>query len=158
MNKVTAISDALTNHDNFFDLTSGLIHGSIDFVCDGELLEDLEACEKTFIGTRVQKQLMKKFNLPKGGLLDTEIAGHPVDVKFTLGRNWMIPPECVGHACILITADTNNLQYSLGVFEAHPENLTKGGNRDRKVSVSAAGKKNINWLCENHPLKRSKNV
>ena len=56
--------------------------------------EELEKTEKTYIGTRVEIELRALLRLRKGRL-DTVILGHDVDIKHTMGSNWMIPTEAV---------------------------------------------------------------
>lgn len=57
----------------------------------------------------------------------------------------MIPPEARDQWCLLMNMDWPN-SYSVGVLKAEAHNLTQGANRDGKVSVSKAGKQNIEWL------------
>lgn len=112
--------------------------------------EELEKTEKTYIGTRVEIELRALLNLTKGRL-DTVILGHDVDIKNTMGGNWMIPTEAVDHPCILIAADEARAVCYLGLFVARVEYLTAGQNKDAKKSLSAAGFANILWLLRDHP-------
>lgn len=66
--------------------------------------EELEKTEKTYIGTRVEIELRALLRLPKGRL-DTVILGQDVDIKHTMGGNWMIPTEALNCACLLVAAD-----------------------------------------------------
>lgn len=108
--------------------------------------DELEKTEKTYIGTRVEIMLRALFGVSKGNHLDTKIAGHEVDIKHTMGSNWMIPAEALDHVCMLVAADELSSLCYLGLIVARRENLTSGGNRDSKVSVSASGFGNIYWL------------
>lgn len=112
--------------------------------------EELEKTEKTYIGTRVEIELRAMLDLPKGKL-DTVILGHDVDIKNTMGNNWMIPTEAIDHPCILVAADETRARCYLGLFIARPEYLTAGQNKDAKKSVSAAGFANVLWLLRDHP-------
>ncbi len=112
--------------------------------------DELEKTEKTYIGTRVEIELRAMLNLPKGKL-DTLILGRDVDIKNTMGSNWMIPTEAVGHPCILVAADEVRALCYLGLFIARPDYLTQGQNKDAKKSVSATGFANILWLLLDHP-------
>lgn len=155
--------DALVSLDQgkeqFVTSVGGIIRDAIDFVLDGEqTLDELEACEKTFIGTKVEKRFLKRFNLPskrkndKATKLDTVIDGFDVDLKFTLHKNWMIPPEAVGHWCLLIQVDDRGNTFSLGVLRMDEDRLTNGGNRDGKRSVNKIGKQKIIWLAQHETL------
>lgn len=112
--------------------------------------DDLEKTEKTYIGTRVEIELRAMLGLPKGRL-DTLILGHDVDIKNTMGRNWMIPTEAVDHPCILVAADEVRATCYLGLIVARPEYLTQGQNKDAKKTISAPGFANIFWLLLHHP-------
>lgn len=112
--------------------------------------EELEKTEKTYIGTRVEIELRAMLRLPKGRL-DTLIQGQDVDIKNTMGNNWMIPTEAVGHPCILVAADEARALCYLGLIVAQPGYLTQGQNKDAKKSVSAEGFTNILWLLRDHP-------
>ncbi len=112
--------------------------------------DELEKTEKTYIGTRVEIELRAMLNLPKGKL-DTRILGCDVDIKNTMGSNWMIPTEAVDRPCILVAADEERAVCYLGLIVARLEYLTAGQNKDAKRSISAAGFSNILWLLREHP-------
>jgi hypothetical protein len=112
--------------------------------------EELEKTEKTYIGTRVEIELRAMLRLPKGKL-DTLILGRDVDIKNTMGSNWMIPTEAVDHPCILVAADEPRALCYLGLIVARPDYLTKGQNKDAKKSLSAVGFGHILWLLRDHP-------
>ncbi|MBM2295020.1 hypothetical protein JQX09_24135 [Sulfitobacter pseudonitzschiae] len=111
--------------------------------------EELEKTEKTYIGTRVEIELRAMLRLPRGKL-DTVVQGHDVDIKNTMGSNWMIPTEAIDHPCILVAADEVRAQCYLGLIVARPDYLTAGQNKDAKKSVSAQGFANILWLLRHH--------
>lgn len=95
-----------------------------------------------------------ELEVPRGVRLDLLIAGHEVDVKFTIGSNWMIPPEARDHVCLVTNYDPNSHEVSAGLIRATSENLTAGQNRDRKSSISKSGKKTIEWLIHRrHPTR-----
>ena len=112
--------------------------------------DELEKTEKTYIGTRVEIELRAMLRVPKGKL-DTVILGHDVDIKNTMGNNWMIPTEAVDHPCILVAADEARALCYLGLVVARLEYLTAGKNKDSKRSISALGFQNILWLLCAHP-------
>lgn len=112
--------------------------------------DELEKTEKTYIGTRVEIELRALLGLPRGRL-DTVILGHDVDIKHTMGRNWMIPTEAVDHPCILVAADEVRARCFMGLIVARPEYLTHGQNKDAKKTVSAQGFAHILWLLRDQP-------
>ncbi|MEP2717875.1 NaeI family type II restriction endonuclease [Pseudophaeobacter sp.] len=107
--------------------------------------EELEKTEKTYIGTRVEIELRALLRLPRGRL-DTEILGRDMDIKNTMGSNWMIPTEALDQPCLLVAADEARARCYLGLIIARPAYLTQGKNKDGKAAVSAAGFANILWL------------
>lgn len=116
-------------------------------------LSETEKTEKTYVGTKVEILIRDYLGFPKGlkGILDLEIKGRSVDVKNTVTGNWMIPNEAIGHPCLLIHENEMGSECSFGIFIAKSEYLTKGANRDGKVSVSKFGKQNIHWILFRHP-------
>ncbi|MCQ0092559.1 NaeI family type II restriction endonuclease [Roseovarius sp. M141] len=116
--------------------------------------DDLEKTEKTYIGTRVEIELRTLLSLSKGRL-DTVILGHDVDIKHTMGGNWMIPTEAIGHPCILMAADEARAICHLGLIVARRDYLTEGQNKDAKRTVSAAGFSDILWLLAQQPYPRN---
>lgn len=112
--------------------------------------EELEKTEKTYIGTRVEIELRALLGLRKGRL-DTEILGQDVDIKNTMGSNWMIPTEAVDQPCILVAADEARALCYLGLIVARPAYLTVGKNKDAKRSISAEGFRHILWLLKEQP-------
>lgn len=114
---------------------------------DGQWIP-LRKRKKTYIGTKVEILFKFDFELEKGGKLDTRIEGHEVDIKCTVLRDWMIPREAVDQLCLLVRIDDAKSKFWIGVIRASKEMLRKGENRDRKGSLSAEGKKSIQWLVE----------
>ncbi|MDG1068836.1 MAG: NaeI family type II restriction endonuclease [Sulfitobacter sp.] len=112
--------------------------------------EELEKTEKTYIGTRVEIDLRALLDLPKGRL-DCVIRGHDVDIKNTMGTNWMIPTEAMDAPCILVAADEERALCYLGLIVARPAYLTAGQNKDAKRTISASGFGHILWLLRDHP-------
>ena len=112
--------------------------------------EELEKTEKTYIGTRVEIELRALLRL-KRGRLDTEVLGRDVDIKNTMGSNWMIPTEAVDQVCMLVAADEVRALCYLGLIVARSDYLTAGQNKDAKRSISADGFQHILWLLSDHP-------
>ncbi|MGY9050294.1 MAG: NaeI family type II restriction endonuclease [Rhodobacterales bacterium] len=112
--------------------------------------DELEKTEKTYIGTRVEIELRALLRLSRGRL-DTVILGHDVDIKNTMGSNWMIPTEAVNHPCLLVAADESRAMCYLGLIVARPDYLTVGQNKDAKKSISANGFAHILWLLCHQP-------
>ncbi|GIX05027.1 MAG: hypothetical protein KatS3mg114_0896 [Planctomycetaceae bacterium] len=115
--------------------------------------DQLYKTEKTHCGTLVEINLQREFRFEDGSDMDYRIAGVDVDCKYsqTIG-GWMIPPESVGHICLLISADDKLAKWSLGVVRITASILNRGGNRDAKRSITAKGRRSIRWLFWNADL------
>lgn len=111
---------------------------------------DLEKTEKTYLGTKIEILMRAKLGYRKG-TLDFVILGHDVDMKFTIGNNWMIPKEAVGEICMVAAIDEPNSECFLGLVFAHPANLNAGDNRDAKKTLTAAAFQEIYWLINKAP-------
>lgn len=130
-----------------------LVRQAMDEVIDNprtgrKTIAELEKTEKTYIGTKVEIMLRNALGLKKGAKMDLMIEGEEVDVKFTLGNKWMIPQEAFGHLCLVVRGDETKGVYEAGLLRMTHNNLTKAENRDRKLCVSASGRKNIVWLAQ----------
>lgn len=162
LNLKEALFSLAVTPEEFLEQTGRIIYDATTYVLDGEeSLDELEGCEKTYIGTKVEKRFLKHWSLPvkkKGSThkLDTVVVDQDVDIKFSISAkgSWMIPPEARDQWCLLMNMDWPN-SYSIGVLKAEAHNLTQGANRDGKVSVSKVGKKNIEWLGRDVPLSGS---
>lgn len=136
---------------------SRAIRQAIDEVIDGSRTgryryEELEKQEKSYIGTRIEIVVRTKFELEREGKLDTVIAGHPVDFKWSAKGSWMIPREAVGELCLLLEGDESGGTFSVGLVRCDEELLRKGKNQDVKGQFSAAGQKRIRWLVKDGRL------
>ena len=110
------------------------------------LYEELQNTEKTYIGTCVEIDLRSELGFSRGKVQDLKIGGREVDIKFTGRKAWMMPPEAVGHICILISANEERASYSVGLIVARADYLTLGANRDAKKTISREGRGNIHWM------------
>jgi hypothetical protein len=129
-----------------------LIRQGLDEVIDGGRtgrwsLTQLESTEKTYIGTKMEILIRSEFELPRERPMDTVVAGHPVDIKWSANRSgWQIPTEAVGHICLLVSGDEKRATYEVGLVRCRPEHLNKGKNKDQKTTLSAIGREQIRWL------------
>lgn len=154
---------ALADVVNFFNakhdlcaIVGNALRKSFDEVIDGPRtgrysLDQLEKTEKTYIGTKVEIVLRTELGLGRGATMDNLICNHEVDTKFSVSAGWMIPKEAVGQICLLVESADEG-RFSIGLLRTTNDVLTTKGNQDGKRSVSAAGKKLITWLCNNHVM------
>lgn len=141
-----------------FELRAGqAIRRAFDEVIDGPRtgrwdIEQLEKTEKTYIGTKVEILLRAEFDLPRGEILDCNVSGVEVDIKFTIGANWTIPGEAIEHVCLLVRASDKQSRFSAGLLRTSLANLNLGRNRDGKTTINASGRQAVRWLVEDGSL------
>ncbi|MFD4135699.1 NaeI family type II restriction endonuclease [Streptomyces goshikiensis] len=116
------------------------------------LWSQLTKTEKTAFGITVAHRMQSEFSLANGQDLDFSLAGHEFDVKFTLGNNWMFPPELQGGLCLVVRADDRTGHWSLGLLRVTPDLMLTGSNRDGKRGLSAQGRAAIHWIHDGLPL------
>lgn len=147
-----SIRSKFNSDENLALAFHNLVRQSLDEVVDTartgrKSVAELEKTEKTYIGTKVEILTRALLKLSKGEKLDLLVGNTEVDVKFTVGNTWMIPMEAFGEICLLIYASEKKSEFGVGLLKMTPGNLTKAENRDKKLSVSSRGKKNILWLA-----------
>ena len=133
-----------------------LLRRAIDEVIDSArsnrfTLIEIEKTEKTYIGTKIEILLRNYLGMNKGKVLDLSIDGIEVDIKNTIGSNWTIPSEAMGHPCILLKAQETTSLCSFGIIVIRDEILNPGRNRDGKRTISQAGFAHVHWLLKDEP-------
>lgn len=133
-----------------------LIRKAIDEVIDAPrtnrfTLSEIEKTEKTYLGTKVEIILRAELGLAAGRILDASLAGVETDIKHTMGSNWTIPMEAVGHPCILIRENEQTALCSVGLIIVREAYLNPGKNRDSKRTFSNSGLSNVWWILRDHP-------
>jgi len=114
-------------------------------------LDEIEKTEKTYLGTKVEIRLRHLLQVEKGKRLDLLIDGVEVDVKNTIGKQWSIPPEAIGHPCLLIRFDERQALCSVGILVVRPHLLNAGRNRDAKGGISSQGRELARWILHDAP-------
>ncbi len=135
-----------------------VIRDTIDQLLNGEVTgrydwKTLFKTEKTHAGTVVEINLQREFKFKDGVNMDYQIQGVDVDCKYSQQfGGWMIPPEAVGHLCLLVWADDYTSRWSAGLLRIKGEWLNRGNNRDMKLTVKAEHRDKIAWLWHNSAL------
>lgn len=149
---------AIRGLDRTGEQFAGVLRETIDQLLNGEATgrydwKTLFKTEKTHAGTAVEINLQRKFGFEDGIEMDYRIGGVDVDCKYSqqLG-GWMIPPEAVGHLCLLVWADDYKSRWSAGLLRIKSEWLNGGKNRDLKLTVKAEHRSKITWLWKNAEL------
>jgi plasmid stabilization system protein ParE len=119
------------------------IRQSIDEVLDGPRtgrwsFAQLEKTEKTYVGTKLEIVVRAFLGLERGGVLDLDIEGHPVDIKWAMNSSWQIPEEAVDQLCLCVGGMRKLSRFQVGLVRCRGEYLNLGSNRDRKTTLTAA--------------------
>ncbi|MDP3157537.1 MAG: NaeI family type II restriction endonuclease [Archangium sp.] len=116
--------------------------------------EQLNKTEKTHAGTVLQLNLRREFDgfIGDGVEQDFLIDNVDVDCKFSkdFGK-WMIPPEAVGHVCLLIWGSeqdsAHRTVWSCGLIQIEESGLRPSKNRDAKRNLTLEAISSIKWLA-----------
>ncbi len=154
LNEVAAAIRAL---DPTGERIANAIRQTFDQLYDGRRTgryrwDQLRKTEKTHCGTLVEINLQREFCFDDGQVLDYRIANHEVDCKYSQGYGWEIPPEAMGHLCLVATADDQASKCSIGLIRITADILNSGSNRDTKRTISAAARSQIDWLFRERDL------
>lgn len=115
--------------------------------------DQLMKTEKTHFGTLFEINAQREFEFAGGDQTDYRIAGHQVDAKWSQKEGgWMLPPEVFEQLALVGTGDDAKSEWSLGLIRVTEDVRREGGNRDKKSSLTAEGKKSITWLWHREPL------
>jgi hypothetical protein len=106
----------------------------------------------------IQIELQKEFAISDEGPLDYEIAGVPVDCKFSADfGNWQIPREMYGrieagdevgvdYIALLVWAEERSRQWRAGLLRMTDQRLRQGSNQDRKRTLRPDALDEILWI------------
>jgi len=152
----SAILQAFGGREAFAGKFGRMIRDVFDAVIDTPhsnwfMFREIEKTEKTYIGTKVEIRLRHLLQAVRGKRLDLLIDGVEVDVKNTIGTQWSIPPEAIGHPCILIRLNEPSALCSFGLLVIRDHVLNKGRNRDKKGGISLEGLARTRWVLRNAP-------
>lgn len=133
------------------DLLGAATDAAVKYVLDGARtwrfdLNDpaVDSDERASVGTKLQYHIIQELGLRKTGPLDTSIAGIAVEIKGTVRRTWMIPPEGQCEVTMLVRIDASKHKFAVWLMRTHRLWLTGGkGNRDLKRSPIAEAVKNF---------------
>jgi len=132
-----------------------VLRNTLDQLYDGQHTgryrwDQLHKTEKTHCGTLVEINLQREMKFADGLQMDFQIGGIEVDCKYSQSLGgWMIPMEAVGEICLLLWADDERAEWSLGVARMEEQFLGRGANRDSKRTLSAMGRASIQWMFQN---------
>ncbi|MEW2087102.1 NaeI family type II restriction endonuclease [Streptomyces sp. NPDC005283] len=160
--ELAAVYERLCQLDPTGQRFATVLRDTIDQLLNGEVTgrydwKTLFKTEKTHAGTLVEINLQREFSFDDGVDMDYQIVGVDVDCKYSQQfGGWMIPPEAVGHLCLLVWADDYKGRWSAGLLRIQEEWLNRGNNRDMKLTVKAEHRSKILWL--RHEVELPENV
>ncbi|MGJ5801537.1 NaeI family type II restriction endonuclease [Streptomyces europaeiscabiei] len=156
--ELLAVHAELLDMDPFGERFADVLRNTIDQLLNGEITgrydwATLNKTERTHAGTLVEINLQREFRFTDGQAMDYRISGIEVDCKYSQKfSGWMIPPEAIGHLCLLVWADDYQSRWSAGLFRVKEEWLNLGRNRDAKLTVKAEHRDKILWLWRDFDL------
>ncbi|MEU9337448.1 NaeI family type II restriction endonuclease [Streptomyces sp. NPDC048290] len=159
--ELSAVRDRVLAIDPTGKRFASVLRDTIDQLLHGEVTgrydwKTLFKTEKTHAGTLVEINLQREFTFDDGRTMDYQIAGIEVDCKYSQQfGGWMIPPEAMGHLCLVVWADDYRSLWSAGLVRIRPEILNQGNNRDLKLTIKAEHRSKISWLWKDEPLPRN---
>src|SRR5437868_2213556 len=112
-----------------------VLRDTLDQLYDGQRTgrwkyDQLHKTEKTYMGTLVEINLHRQFGFDDGDATDYRIAGIEVDCKYSMAYGgWELPPEAIGHLCLVITASDADSSWMAGLVRVRPTFLRPGSNR-----------------------------
>lgn len=132
------------------------IRRALDEVIDGGRTgrwstRQLAKTEKTYIGTKIEILVRDEFGLPPGPPLDTEIAGHPVEIKWSESFGFEIARENVGHLCLVLGGSEDLGRFGVGLVRPLDGDLG-AKNQDGKRKLLKVGQRKIRWLVADADL------
>jgi hypothetical protein len=65
-----------------------------------------------------------------------------------MNSSWQIPEEAIGQICLCVGGKREMSQFQVGVVRCLEEHLNLGSNRDRKTTLSEAGRDQMRFLVE----------
>jgi hypothetical protein len=142
--------------DRTGDQVAAVLRDTLDQLYDGQHsgrwnYDQLRKTEKTHMGTLVEINLHRQFGFDDGDATDYRIAGIEVDCKYSMSYGgWELPPEAIGHLCLVITASDADSSWMAGLVRVRPTFLRPGSNRDAKHQLTAAARAHIRRLWPDH--------
>jgi hypothetical protein len=116
--ELDAVEAELHRLDPAGDQVAAVLRDTLDQLYDGQHTgrwnyDQLHKTEKTHMGTLVEINLHRQFGFADGDATDYRIAGIEVDCKYSMTYGgWELPPEAIGHLCLLITANDETSTWS----------------------------------------------
>lgn len=133
-----------------------IVRDTLDQIYDGQhtgrwSYDQLYKTEKTHVGTLVEINLQRQFGFADGVTTDYRIADVEVDCKYSMNYGgWELPPEAIGHICLLITANDRQSSWTAGLIRVKETFLRAGSNRDAKRQLTVSNYIHIRKLWPSH--------
>ncbi|MFJ8956142.1 NaeI family type II restriction endonuclease [Streptomyces sp. NPDC102381] len=150
--ELVAVREALYAVDPTGENMAAVVRGTYDQLLDGRRMgrwdyRDLHKTEKTYMGTLIEINIYKEFELQEGEVADYLIEGIEVDCKYAKAvGGWEIGPELVGCVCLVVTASDLLNTWRAGLVRASEQHLRFSENRDQKRKLNSTGVASIDWL------------
>jgi hypothetical protein len=161
--EILAVAEWFRERDPSGVVMAEVIRDSIDILLDGQrtgrwCYGHLSKTEKTHLGTVIEIELQKEWDISDDGPLDYAIAGIPVDCKYSAQfGNWQIPREMYrrieegvhigqNHIALLVWADERSRTWRAGLIRITARRLGGGKNQDKKRTLRPDALGGIYWI------------
>lgn len=168
--RVATVAEWFLGQDSTRERFAWALRDSLDELLDGQrtgrwCYQHLKKTERTYLGTAVEINLTKEFEISDGQELDWRIAGVEIDCKFSKHfGGWEIPMEMyvcadhgdqsgsADHVALLLWMSDDDSEWAAGLVQIKDELLRfkKDGsrqyNRDNKRRLNDAGLEHVHWL------------
>lgn len=154
--EIDAVEAELYRLDPTGEKIATVLRDTLDELYDGQhsgrwSYDQLHKTEKTYMGTLVEINLHRAFDFADGDATDYRIVGIEVDCKYSMSYGgWELPPEAIGHICLVITANDAASTWSAGLVRVRESYLRGRPNRDAKRQLTAASRRNVRQLWPDH--------
>ncbi len=153
--ELDAVERRLYELDPDGDRVATVLRDTLDQLYDGQrtgrwAYDQLHKTEKTHMGTLVEINLHREFAFDDGDDTDYRVADIEVDCKFSMsGGAWMLPPESLGHICLVLWASDLENSWSAGLVRVDAAKLSPP-NRDGKRRLTPEGRSLVRPLWPGH--------
>jgi hypothetical protein len=154
--ELEAVAAELCRIDSSGEKFAQVLRDTFDQLYDGQhtgrwSYDQLHKTEKTHMGTLVEINLHREFGFDDGDVTDYRIAGIEVDCKYSMSYGgWELPPEVIGHLCLVVTAVDAANSWRAGLLRVKEEHLRARINRDAKRQLTSANRTYIRTLWPNN--------
>ncbi len=156
--ELVAVKTAIRRLDPMGIRTGKVFRDTLDQLYDGQRTgryrwDQLFKTERDGIGGIFAINLHREFDFQDGAEMDFQIAGVEVDCKYSQSAcAWMIPPEKQDRLCLLVGADDERSNWSMGLVSIIADLFNSDAIGERKPTFMLDDHSAITWIFNRAPL------